>query len=143
MRLVGSALRQVENPSYVRRRAGKEPIFRIFRSESWQRRNERTGFTLVELLVVISIIGMLIGLLIPAVMAAREKARLLQCTNNQSELGKAIIMYETEKGHLPAVVAGLTTIILTSHQKTWVMEIFETMGRGDLMNLYRGGVSEL
>jgi prepilin-type N-terminal cleavage/methylation domain-containing protein/prepilin-type processing-associated H-X9-DG protein len=104
-------------------------------------RNERTGFTLVELLVVISIIGILIGLLIPAVMAARERARLLQCTNNQSELGKAIIMYETEKGHLPPVVGRVNDNNIASYQKTWVMETFETMGRGDLMNLYRGGVT--
>jgi prepilin-type processing-associated H-X9-DG protein len=75
-------------------------------------------------------------------MAAREKARLLQCTNNQSELGKAIIMYETEKGHLPPVVGWVNENdhINHSEQKTWVMETFGTLGRGDLMDRYRGGV---
>jgi prepilin-type processing-associated H-X9-DG protein len=75
-------------------------------------------------------------------MAAREKARLVQCTNNQSELGKAIMMYETEKGHLPAVVSRVSETNINSQQKTWVMEVFEGMGRGDLMNEYRGGVGK-
>ncbi|XZE44320.1 DUF1559 domain-containing protein [Pirellulaceae bacterium SH467] len=64
---------------------------------------DRTGFTLVELLVVIAIIGLLVGLLLPAVQAAREAARGMQCKNNLHQIALGVEMFhDTRKSYPPA-----------------------------------------
>ncbi len=69
-----------------------------FRKVSGQ---SRGGFTLVELLVVITIIGILISLLMPAVQSAREAARRVQCQNNVKQMALACLSHEQAMTFLP------------------------------------------
>jgi prepilin-type N-terminal cleavage/methylation domain-containing protein/prepilin-type processing-associated H-X9-DG protein len=65
-------------------------------------RHPKFAFTLVELLTVITIIGILVSLLLPAVQAARESARRLQCSNNLKQWGLGALQHESAHGGLPS-----------------------------------------
>ncbi len=71
-------------------------------------RRDRGGFTLVELLVVITIIGILISLLLPAVQMARESARGAQCKNNLKQIGLASLQHLEKQGFFPSSGWGYT-----------------------------------
>jgi prepilin-type N-terminal cleavage/methylation domain-containing protein len=92
----------------------------------------RRGFTLVELLVVIAIIGILVGLLLPAVQAAREAARRMQCQNNLKQMGLALHNYESTYGRFPA--GGYGTHLNLDTGFSWMISILPYCEQANIYN---------
>lgn len=100
-------------------------------------KKKRRGFTLVELLVVIAIIGILVGLLLPAVQAAREAARRMQCSNNLKQLGLAMHNYHDTYKTFPIQYrynALGRTLGLT--QVSWIRGILPQVEQSNLFNAF-------
>ncbi|MCA9127603.1 MAG: DUF1559 domain-containing protein [Planctomycetales bacterium] len=99
-------------------------------------KRSRTGFTLIELLVVIAVIGVLVGLLLPAVQAAREAARRMQCANNMKQLGLAVLNYESAHKAFPLTTTGpsRSTPQLGSGFASWLAMILPQIEQTPLYN---------
>jgi prepilin-type N-terminal cleavage/methylation domain-containing protein/prepilin-type processing-associated H-X9-DG protein len=97
----------------------------------------RRAFTLVELLVVISIIGVLMALLLPAIHASRERARCLQCANNERQITLALISYETAHGAYPGYRDTLLTNSNTQIPVNWTIPLLAYLERPDLARIWK------
>lgn len=105
----------------------------------WKKKQTRRGFTLVELLVVIAIIGILVGLLLPAVQAAREAARRMQCQNNLKQIGLGLLNYESAYGAFPAAATwksgnNLLTSVGQPRNFSWVCGMLPYVEQQALMS---------
>ena len=98
-------------------------------------RSKRTAFTLVELLVVISIIGMLMAILLPAVGAATESARSAQCKNRMRQMALAMSGFESRNQSFPGYVDGFERGT-ASIPHSWLVAIMPDMERQDIYDQY-------
>lgn len=100
----------------------------------------RRGFTLVELLVVIATIGVLVGLLLPAVQAAREAARRMQCSNNLKQLSLAVHNFESARKRFPVNQIGPGKADMSggysSGYFSWIVPILPFFEQGNLYSQF-------
>lgn len=99
----------------------------------------KKGFTVVELMVVIGIIGMLMGLLLPAVQSAREAGRRNACSNNIRQIGLAVVDYGMKKSRLPGWRNAHPNNGLPANSVTWAIPILPQLERNDIYETYRTG----
>ncbi len=95
------------------------------------------GFTLVELLVVITIIGMLMALLLPAIQSAREAGRRSTCSNNMRNLGIALLNVEATRRAFPGYANAITTDSGQVKRASWVVSILRNLERSDLYGVWK------
>ena len=112
------------------------------------RRARRSGFTLVELLVVIGIIATLVGLLLPAVQAARESGRRNTCANNLGQLGKAVMAFDSQKQFIPGWRNAHPSSLVVNPADTiadgavsWTVPLLPNLERKDAYNLWSNTIS--
>ena len=111
---------------------------------------KKTGFTIVELLVVITIIGLLMALLLPAVGRVRQNARRTQCVNQLKQLGTASISYAAAKEYFPGHLSDLASDLNGNGireanefvEVSWFTQLLPYVDRNDLYEAIQTGIDQ-
>jgi prepilin-type N-terminal cleavage/methylation domain-containing protein/prepilin-type processing-associated H-X9-DG protein len=99
------------------------------------------AFTLIELLIVIAVIALLIGLLLPALAAARESGRAVKCASNLRQWGVAVNAYAAEsKGFLPRRGQGVNPLVNYQRESDWFNALPPHLGEQRYMDLFANGL---
>jgi len=104
--------------------------------------HNKQGFTIVELLVVITIIGILMSMVLPAANSIREAARRAQCVTNQSQIAKAAMAYAAKQGKYPPQhewAEDASNPPVWGQFQTWVFTLMPELGRNDLFQAGASG----
>ncbi|MEM6407165.1 MAG: type II secretion system major pseudopilin GspG [Pseudomonadota bacterium] len=96
-----------------------QPLFRSIRSRSSRRRAATRGFSLVEMLVVVAIVGLLVGLVGPAAMKQLQSSRVNATAAQIDQLRAAIDIYQIDTGRLPTEDTGLTALVANPGTPGW------------------------
>jgi prepilin-type N-terminal cleavage/methylation domain-containing protein len=114
-----------------------EPLSLRFRGARFLgARRPSVGFTLIEVLVVIAIISVLVALLLPAVQAAREAARRMQCGNNLKQIGIALFNYVDVHRRLPPGNVSMGVCCATPSNVVWSVSILPYLERSAVFDMY-------
>ena len=103
------------------------------RIRKYAQRSQGRGFTIVELLVVIAVIGILAGLLFPAIQAARESGRRTACMSNAYQLGMAVNRFDQDKGRVPCWQESFS-----GNYGSWPVALLPYIERNDLYGSWVG-----
>ena len=101
----------------------------------------KSGFTLVELLVVVAIIGILIGLLLPAVQQVRESARRIQCANKLRQIGVGTLLYQSTFNRFPVNQVGHGLSKGLGGHYSWLVSLLPYVEQGNLHSQFNLNVN--